>query len=208
MKFRLVDVGHTPKHESAWRFGKRMTRDIDAMRASYEDQLVRSCIGFNVTGFGRLLHAVDAGRIIARYGDDLNWSYIEGVGRDRAFYPALYSSYETILNMFGFPQKPRALPHPAAARRRYFEMVWRPGRFAALEDRPPVPHPHRFVFLENGTLSQRMAVLKSVLAPKRDWVSGFFGRPSTPWLRARFTVLALRNRLVPPAGGGEESGRA
>jgi len=25
-----VDIGHTPKHESAWRFGKRMTRDIDA----------------------------------------------------------------------------------------------------------------------------------------------------------------------------------
>ncbi len=207
VRFRLVDVGHPPKTESAWRFGKRITRDVDAMRVSYEDQLVRSCIGFNMTGFGKLLHAVDAGRIIARYGEDLDWSYIEGLARDRAFYPALYSSYQTVLNMFRFPAKGRVLRPPGAARRRYFEMVWRPGRFGALEDKPPGRHRYRFCFLENGTLSERIGVLKNMLAPRKAWVSGFFDRPDTPWLRAKFAVLAFRNRLGPPPEGGEESGR-
>jgi hypothetical protein len=208
VKFRLVDVGHPPKNESAWRLGKRMTRDIEAMRVSYEDQLVRACVGFNMTGFGKLLHAVDAGRIIARYGDDLDWSHIEGLARDRSFYPALYFSYETVLNMFGFPAKKRALPHPNATRRSVFEMVWRPGRFGALEDRPPGRHRYRFCFLENGTLSERMAVLKNILAPRTEWVSGFFGRPGTPWLKAKFISLALTDRLAPRPEGKEESGRA
>lgn len=208
VKFRLVDVGRPPENESAWVFGKRVIRDVEAMRVSYEDQLVRSCVGFALTGFGKLLHAVDVGRIITRRGDDLDWAQIEGLARDRSFYPAFYFSYETILNMFGFPAKRGALPRPGAVRKSVFDMVWRPGRIGALEDRPPARHPYRLCLLEIGTPADRIDLLKNVLLPRKEWVSGFFGRPSRPWLRAKFVALALRNRIGARLEGGEGSGPA
>lgn len=198
VKFRLVDVGHPPGNETAWLQGKRLGRDIEAMRVSYEDQLVRSCIGFSMTGFGKLLHAVDAGRIIARHGDALDWSYIEKVGRDRAFYPALYFSCEAVMNMFRFPSKTRVLPHPSKTRQKIFEMFWRPGRLGSLADRPVSLRRYRFCLLENGTWAERSKLVANVLAPRKEWVSGFFDRPSRPWLRWKFTLLALTNRLGLP----------
>jgi hypothetical protein len=198
VKFRLVDVGHPPGPESAWRSGKRVVRDIEAMRVSYEDQLIRSCVGFAMTGFGRLLHAVDAGRIIARRGDDLDWTRVESTARDRRFYTAFHASCQAVLDMFSFPAKARVLPPPNAVRRRLFEALWRPGRVGALEERPPGRHRYRFCFLESGTLGERLGVLKAVVAPSADWVSSFYGQPATPWLKARFTVQALRQAPAAP----------
>jgi len=195
VKFRLVDGGHPPGNETAWLYGKRLGRDIEAMRVSYEDQLIRSCIGFNMTGFGRLLHAVDVGRIIARHGDALDWSYVEKVGRDRSFYPALYFSCETVMNMFRFLPKRRVLPHPGKMRKKVFEMNWRPGHLGSLADRAVRLHRLRFAFLENGTCGEKLKLATNLLLPRADWVSGFFDSPSRPWLKLRFTVLALRNRL-------------
>jgi hypothetical protein len=206
VRFRLVDVGHPPKNESAWRSGKRVIRDIEAMRVSYEDQLIRSCVGFAMTGFGRLLHAVDAGRIIARRGDDLDWARVERVARDRGFYTAFHASYEAVLSLFGFPSRQPVLPRPGALRRRMFDVVWRPGRVGILEDKPPGRHRYRFCILENGTLAERLNVLKAILLPRADWVSGFFGRPATPWLKARFTARTLRQAPVASLEEAPESG--
>ena len=203
VKFRLVDAGHPPGNETAWLYGKRLGRDIEAMRASYEDQLIRSCVGFNMTGFGRLLHAVDAGRIIARHGEALDWSYVEKVGRDRSFYPALYYSCETVMNMFRFPPKKRVLPHPNHVRGKIFEMAWQPGRLGSLADRTVTLHRNRFSFLENGKCRDKLKLAANLLFPRGDWVSGFFDQPSRPWLKLKFTVLALTNRLGAPAPEAE-----
>lgn len=198
VKFRLVDVGHPPKHETAWRSGKRVVRDVEAMRVSYEDQLIRSCVGFAMTGFGRVLHAVDAGRIIARRGDDLDWARVERTARERGFYPAFHASYGMVLDMFHFPPKQRVLPPPGVGRRKLFEIIWRPGRVGTLEEKPPGRHRYRFCLLENGTPAERLGVLKAILTPRAEWVSSYFGRPATPWLKARFTVQALRQKLAAP----------
>jgi hypothetical protein len=203
VKFRLVDVANSPKRESAWDSGKRIIRDVDAPRVSFEDQLVRSCVGFAMSGFGKLLHAVDAGRIIARRGDDMDWSYIERVARERSFYPALYVAHETISSIFNFPARRRVLPSPGALRKGVFDVAWRPGRTRWLGERPPGSHRYRFCFLENGTLSERFRVFRSVIAPRREWVSGFFDRPANPWLRAKFAALAFRYKLGSPVEGGE-----
>ncbi len=197
VKFRLIDVGYPSSGETAWSLGKRLGRDIEAMRVSYEDQLVRSCFAFNMTGFGRLLHAVDAARIIARHDDDLDWPYIEGLARDRSFYPALYFSYDSILKIFGFPPKRRALPHPNAVRKKVFEIIWRPGHMAVLADRSLRVRRYRFAFLEIGTPGEQFKALKNVLTPRKDWVSTYFGKPYRPWYRWKYVFLALRNRLAP-----------
>ncbi len=195
VKFRLVDAGHPPGNETAWLYGKRLGRELEAMRVSYEDQLIRSCIGFNMTGFGRLLHAVDAGRIIARHGEALDWSYVEKVGRDRSIYPALYFSCETVMNMFRFPPKKRVLPHPGKVRGKIFDMAWQPGRLGAQAERTVTLHRNRFCFLENGTSGEKFKLAMNLFNPRSAWVAGFFDRPSRPWLKWKFTLLALANRL-------------
>ncbi len=164
-------------------------------------------MAFNMTGFGKLLHAVDAGRILARHGEDLDWGYIEGLARGGSFYPSLYFAHETIVKMFQFQTKRKPLPDPGAAQKSFFQMVWSPGRFGALTDRAPTLHRYRFSFFAHGTWSDRMKVAASVIAPRKDWVSGYFGRTSNPWLAFKFASLALRNRLSEPVAEGEKPGR-
>lgn len=204
VKFRVIDVGHPASKESAWTMGKRLGRDVEAMRLSYEDQYVRSCMAFNMTGFGKLLHAVDAGRILARHGEDLDWGYIEGLARGGSFYPSLFLAHETIVKMFQFQTKRKPLPDPGAAQKSFFQMVWSPGRFGALTDRAPTLHRYRFSFFAHGTWSDRMKVAASLIAPRKDWVSGYFGRTSNPWLAFKFASLALRNKLSEPQAEGEK----
>jgi hypothetical protein len=202
VKFRLIDVGHPAPKEKAWTMGKRLGRDVEAMRLSYEDQYVRSCMAFHMTGFGRLLHAVDAGRILARHGEDLDWGYIEGLARGGSFYPSLFFAHETIVKMFQFAAKRKPLPDPSAAQKSIFQLVWNPGRLGSLTDRPPTLHRYRFSFFAHGTWGDRMKVAANLIAPRKDWVSGYFGRTSNPWLAFKFTSLALRNKLGEPAVGG------
>ena len=204
VKFRLIDVGHPAAKEAAWTMGKRLGRDVEAMRLSYEDQYVRSCMAFNMTGFGRLLHAVDAGRILARHGEDLDWGYIEGRARDGSYYPALFFAHESVVKMFQFPAKRKPLPDPGAAQKSFFQMVWSPGRLGALTDRPPTLHRYRFSFFAHGTWGDRMKVAGSLIAPRKDWVSGYFGGASNPWLAFKFVSLALRNKLSEPPAEGEK----
>jgi hypothetical protein len=206
VKFRLIDVGHPAPKEAAWTMGKRLGRDVEAMRLSYEDQYVRSCMAFNMTGFGRLLHAVDAGRILARHGEDLDWGYIEGLARDGSFYPSLFFAHESVVKMFQFQPKRKPLPDPGAAQKSFFQMVWNPGRLGALIDRPPTLHRYRFSFFAHGTWSDRMKVAANLIAPRKDWVSGYFGRASNPWLAFQFMSLALRNKLSEPAAEGKKPG--
>jgi hypothetical protein len=202
VKFRVIDVGHPASSEAAWALGKRLGRDIEAMRLSYEDQFVRSCMAFNMTGFGRLLHAVDAGRILARHFEDLDWEYIERLARRGSFYPALYFAYESVVKMFQLPVKRKPLPNPGRVQKSFFEMVWRPGNVGGLTEKAPTLHRYRFSLFAHGTWAEKMKVVANLAAPRKDWVSGYFGRPADPWLAAKFVVLALRNRLSePPAEG-------
>jgi hypothetical protein len=206
VKFRLIDVGHPAPKERAWTMGKRLGRDVEAMRLSYEDQYVRSCMAFNMTGFGRLLHAVDAGRILARHGEDLDWGYIEGLARGGSFYPALFFAHESVVKMFQFPAKRKPLPDPGAVQKSLFQMVWNPGHLGSLTDRPPTLHRYRFSFFAHGTWGDRMKVAANLIAPRKDWVSGYFGQTSNPWLAFKFTSLALRNKLSEPAADGAKRG--
>jgi hypothetical protein len=203
VKFRVIDVGHPARSEAAWALGKRLGRDIEAMRLSYEDQYVRSCMAYNMTGFGRLLNAVDAGRILARHGEDLDWGYIEGLARDGSFYPALYLTHETIVKMFEFPATRKPLPNPARVKKSFFQMVWRPGHVGALTERPPTLHRYRFSLCAHGSWSDRLKVVANVAAPRKEWVAGYFGRSWNPWLGFKFVSLALRNRLSEPPAPGE-----
>jgi len=204
VKFRVINVGHPAPSESAWAMGKRLGRDVEAMRLSYEDQYIRSCIAFNMTGFGQLLHAVDAARILARHGEDLDWGYIEGLARDRSFYTSLFFAHETIVKMFQFSPKRKPLPDPGAVQKSFFQMVWSPGRLGALTEKPPNLHRYRFSFFAHGPWADRMKVAGALIAPRKDWVTGYFGRSSNPWLAFKFTSLALRNKLSEPPAEDEK----
>jgi hypothetical protein len=203
VKFRVIDVGPPAPDEAAWALGKRLGRDIEAMRLSYEDQFIRSCVAFNMTGFGKLLHAVDAGRILARHGEELDWSYIEGLSRDGSFYPAVYLSHQSIVNLFQLPAKRRPLSPPGRFQKSFYEIVWRPGRTGVLAEHPPSLHRHRFSLTSHGTWGDRLKWMGAVISPRSEWVSGYFGRPANPWLRLKFVSLVLRNRLSPSEDGDE-----
>jgi hypothetical protein len=204
LKFRLLALDAPESHNGVWQRGRALAGDDGgATRVSLEDQLFRTCVHLAMSRFERLLLAVDAGLILARHGGELDWTYIEKIARERAFYPAFYFTLETVTNALGLGRLPAGLSRPHLVRQKRFEFLWRPGRLGRLPRKPTRLRRFRFYFLESGIGSDRIRVLSRLLSPRPEWVSAFFGRPCTPWLRLKFVILAFTNRLGRPPSRGE-----
>jgi hypothetical protein len=192
---RLLDLGAPEDGERAWDKARSLDRDgVVAMRVSLEDQLLRSCTQLVMSRFEKLLFAVDAGLVAAGYGDEIDWWYIQENAEKKSYYPAFYYAYERVAVAFGLPT-PAGLPNPGKTRKKIFEILWRPGCLGQLPNGTTRFHRIRFYFLENSRWSERLRVFSRLLAPRPEWVSTFFGRPCKPWLRFRFVILAVTNRL-------------
>lgn len=192
---RLLDLGVPDDREKAWDRARSLDRDgVVAMRLSLEDQLLRSCARLVMSRFEKLLFAVDAGLLAAGYGDELDWWYIHENAEKKSYYPAFYYAFERIVIAFGLPTR-AGLPNPGKTRKKIFEILWHPGCLGQLPNGPTRLHRFRFYFLENSKWSEKLRVLSGLLAPRPEWVSTFFGRPCKPWLRFRFVILAVTNRL-------------
>jgi hypothetical protein len=61
--------------------------------------------------------------------------------------------------------------------------------------RPERMHRLRFYFLEMGSWREKLQFFAALLSPKPEWVAAFFDRPCRPWLKLRYVMLTLRNRV-------------
>jgi hypothetical protein len=203
LKFRLFDLGEPEAGETAW--GR--TTVLEGSRGRWErigleDLLIRSCARLVMSRFEKILAAVDAGRILTQHGKQLDWEYIEE--KSQPIYPAFYITCQMVAKWLNVPGVSARFFEPGRVRTKAFQIMWRTGRFNRLARRRPHRHRLRFYLFENGGLRDRLDFLATLIAPRPEWVTAFYGRPCKPWLRAMFTYLALKEDLEKPVARGRK----
>ena len=192
LRFRLFDVGMPEPVEASWRRGAT-TVGRGPRELSIEDQLVASCMTYNMTHFDKLLYAVDIGLILTRR--ELNWDYVRERLRSRSAYAAGFFSLQHAAGALKLGPQAVELKSPGLVRRNLFFFAWSGVDDDLVAGRNLPHHRLRYCFLEMDGWPERLRFLTGLLSPKPQWVAAFFGRPYTPWRRIKFVVLALRNRV-------------
>jgi hypothetical protein len=198
LRMRLFDVGEPEDTEAAWGRARRLPGG-DLRAVGLEDQLMHSSMTYNLTDFDKLLHAVDIGLMLNHFGDDLDWDYIEYRLRSRSVYPAVFFTLRNVVQWLGLQRASCKLADPWPVRRKIFDAVWHADYESFAARRPKRFHRLRFGLCEMGRWDEKRRFLRALLFPSREWVSDFFDAPYQPWLRVKFTMLALRNRIGPVA---------
>jgi hypothetical protein len=196
VRFRLFDFGAPDASEPAWsaiRPGDPSSGRPPAI--GWTDQLVQSAILLNSYCFERLLCAVDIGLILRNHGRAIDWRAVEERLRQKGLTPSFTLTVDRVAGWLKLGEVSIPLQRPGAVRRKLFDAVWRPGFAGAVKDAPIRSRRVRYFLLESGSLRDKLKAFGCLIAPKPEWVAGFFGRPYTPWLRLRFVILALRRRL-------------
>jgi hypothetical protein len=200
LKMRLFDLGEPESSEAAWNQATTLPRP-EARSIGIDDQLIRSCLTYNITDFGRLLHAVDIGLILTRLGDDLDWGRIEERLRSKAVCPAVFFTIRNVVRWLKLDAASLGLESPGAVRKKIFDFSWHTSYDSFAMRRPERFHRLRFCLLEVGRWNDKLRFLRTLVSPKREWVSAFFGRPYRPWLKLKFVVLIFKNRVgLRPSG--------
>jgi hypothetical protein len=195
LRMRLFDVGEPEPTEAAWGRARRVGAVFNLRTVGIEDQLIHSCITYNMTDFDKLLHAADIGLMLTRCERDLDWDYIEARLRPRWVYPSVFFTLRNVIQWLSLQRASCKLADPWPHRRRIFETVWHVDYNSFAMRRPKRCHRFRFGLFEIGGWDEKRRFLVALLSPSREWVADFFGRPYQPWLRLKFIVLALRNRI-------------
>ncbi|MFQ5511737.1 MAG: nucleotidyltransferase family protein [Candidatus Krumholzibacteriia bacterium] len=194
LRFRLFEPGSPDPAEACWRRGGPLGEGGPAGLA-LEDQLIASCVTHNVSRFGRLLDAVDIGLIVARRGDGIDWGYVGERMRSRAVYAAGVLTMRHAVEVMRLPPSLVRLKSPGIVRKHLFFFLW-PGmeeEFSSGSQRRQ--HRLRYCLLEMDGWPEKVRFMTRLFSPRRQWVEAFFGKPYSPWLKLRFVVLALRDRL-------------
>jgi hypothetical protein len=194
LRMRVFELGEADLSETAWDQGRELTQPF-AQGVGTEDQLIHSCLTYNMTDFRKLLHAVDIGLVLNRYGNDLDWAYIEDRLRSRSVYPAVFFTLKNVVRWLKLDQSGIKLDSPGAVRRKYFDFLWHVNYDSFAMRRPERLHRLRFCLLEAGRWSDKLRFLATLLSPKREWVSAFFDRPYRPWLKLKFVVLTFKSQV-------------
>ena len=191
LRFRLFDFGRPGAEETAWDRAKEMTVGEDGLRRlGDEDLLIQSCIRYNMSSLGRLLHAIDIAGLLIRPGDGLDWGYIESRLRSRSLYPSFYYTLTQVVQWLRLGNLGVQMSNPGPLRKKMFDMLWRPGRFA-----PGAYHHVRFYLLESDRPVDKIRLIARLVSPPRKWVAAFYGRPYNVWLRLKFILLVFRRRI-------------
>ncbi len=195
VRFRLFDPGTPDPLEACWGHGGRLGGSDGPMGLSLEDQLVESCMSYNMSHFDRLIHAVDIALILVRHGAALNWEYVGERLRSRSAYAAAVFTMQHAVRTLKLAPSIMQLKSPGIIRKNLFLFLWPATDEDLLAGRQPRNQRFRFYLLEMDGWPERLRFIARLLSPRPQWVSDFFGKPFTPWLKLKFIVMALRNRL-------------
>ena len=193
LQFRVFDVGPPEAEEIAWQRAQPCPiANRTVASGSLEDHLIIGSLVFATSRVRRLLHAVDIGLLLRRFGPELDWGYIERRLRSRSAYSAVALTIDRVIRMFALPARRMGLDEPGVVRRRIYATLWTPYRLDDTKHR--WPHLRRIAYhlLETSSVREKLLFVWRLLSPPRDWVTAFFGRPYRPWQRIRFFVRVMR----------------
>lgn len=192
--FRLFDMGEPEPDEPAW--ARKISGENGLYRLGLEDQLIRACIAYNVSGLGKLLHATDIGMILKLSDSKFDWEYVSARLESHNAIPSITLSMERAVRLLKTDSLPR-LPAVGAIRRKMHAALWRPSGFWVGERTRA--HRLKFYLLETGRLGEKLHFFRRLLWPKREWVSSSTGKPYRPWRRLQFVLRMFRDRSDVPS---------
>lgn len=200
LRFRMHAYGPPDMAETVWsRESGPLAGRTEIAVPPLEDRLMQSVLDWNCGGMTDMLLLVDIGLLLTRRGREIDWRYVREKLDENGFYAAFYLTLDYACRALKI-RSIRALPaRPGAIRRKMFKMLWYPGADAYMRAGGRGNPLKQFMF-ECGNLQRKMELLKRLIAPKDSWVSSFFDRPASAWLKVKFMVLLL--------GGGVRRGEA
>jgi hypothetical protein len=208
LRFRVIDFGDPGRDNPAWERVTRLKLGGEPVPAvGREDQLIHSLIAYGAEGFVDLVYVLDAGRLLSRDAQSLDWGYIERRVRERGLYPAFYFTLEHVCDVLNMPRVTERLDAPSSLRRRIFHAWWRPGEADYYGETEPTGGRFTYGLIEGGGPLARALWLRRALFPRSAWVRSVYGRPANLWLRLKFLhdVRSDRRRRFedsPDTGGG------
>lgn len=187
LRFRVIDFGHPGKRNAAWnRIESVDVAGQEVLAVGREDQLIHSLVSFGADGFVDLLPVLDAGWLLSRYADSLDWGYLTGRLRARGLYTAFYFTLELVCDLLSIRLAPELIGRPSAWRRRLFHMWWRPNDADYSGETEPTAGRFSFGLIEGGGPVAKVLWLRRALFPRSSWVRSVYGRPANLWLRLKF----------------------
>lgn len=163
IRLRLFNLGEPDRTEVAW---ERRGQTGSIHRIGFEDQLIQSCITYNMTHFGKLIHAVDIGLVLNRFGMEMNWDYIDERLRSRSVYPAVFFTLENVVRWLKLDPTLVKLSKPGAVRKKIFDMLWHANTDSFTTRRPDHFRRLRFCLLEVGDWGQKLRFLGRIISPR------------------------------------------
>jgi hypothetical protein len=187
LRFRVIDFGDPGRSNPAWERIETIRIGDEAVPAvGREDQLIHALISFGAGGFVDLLYMLDAGWLVSRFADSLDWDYLGRRLRDRGFHAAFYLTLEHVSDVLSMPRAERQLEAPASWRRRAFHAWWRPGEADYYGETEPSGGRFSFGLIEGRGLVAKALWLRRALFPRSAWVRSVYGRRANLWLRLKF----------------------
>lgn len=194
LRFRMQAYGPPDKTEAVWlREGERLPGYGGITIPSIENRLISSVLDWNRAGMTNLLMLVDIGLLLTSRRGEIDWQYAGKTLNENGFYTAFYLTLEYALALLKIPSMHMLPARPGALRRKIFKTLWYPGTDAygrTGEGRNPL----KYFLLEGTRADHKITLLKRFVSPRAIWVSVFFNRPATVWLKIRFVMLLLRGR--------------
>ncbi len=194
VRMRMFDLGEPDKTEPAWKRGRKSAR-TGVLHTGPEDELIHSCLTYNMTDFGKLIHAVDIGLIVNRFRDDMNWGYVRERLVSKSVYTAVFFTMNNVAQWLKLDRSAIGLESPGRVQKKIFNTLWHADYDSFAMRRPERMHRLRFYLFEMGRWREKLRFFAALMSPKPEWVAAFFDRPYRPWLKLRFVMLTLRNRV-------------
>jgi hypothetical protein len=194
LRMRMFDLGETEGTEPAWDRGRKSAR-TGVGHVGPEDELIHSCLTYNMTDFGKLLHAVDIGLIVNRFRDDLDWDYVKERLESKSVYTAVFFTLSNVVHWLKLDRSAIGLESPGRVQKRVFDTLWHADYDSFAMRRPERVHRLRFYLFEVGRWREKLRFFAALMSPKPEWVAAFFDRPYRPWLKLKFVMLTFKNRV-------------
>jgi hypothetical protein len=203
LRLRLFEMGEPEVAERAWERRRSLPAPLENVATvAIEDQLMHAAMVYNMTGFGKLVSAVDIALMLTRSDVDIDWTYVRDRLDERRLYPSFYFTLSKVHRWLQLPGDLHELGSPGALRRKIFDTTWPADRHTFSLERGERYHRMRFCLMECGTWREKLRFLGRMLAPRNEWVAAFFRKPYRPYLKLKFIFLMLRSRIgVRPSAG-------
>jgi hypothetical protein len=211
LNFRLFYFGRPDAGEAAWDRSVPVPPGSACARAmSREDQLIAALLDFSLGGQNELLLVMDIGLLIGRFGDEMDWPYVQSAVTRRGLHRELYLSLKRVEDLLGFGFTGTRLSSPGRLRENLFDFIWGGGRAERLLSGRAGRRETDFRRLGSRRFREWTALLGDVLNPPPALWSCF--SPAQPNGRSRLEFIwrALFSKWtesepagpIPKRGGG------